>query len=245
MSLSVNVTDLATRIATEVKSLRTLINGNQLDLSALNTTAKSNLVAALNETLAVAQAGGGGGVTEGYVDDAIAAAVADLVNNAPEALDTLGELADALGDDPNFATTITNLIGTKADDSGVVKLTGAQTVAGVKTFSDAPVVPDGAFAIAKIIGLQAALDGKANATHTHAAADVTSGTFAPARLPAASETAIGAVERATVAEVAAGTDSTRYVSPAGLNSVTDLLVTAAEVGDTDADFVATFEAGLV
>ncbi|MFY9173885.1 MAG: hypothetical protein WAO24_00850, partial [Peptococcia bacterium] len=38
---------------------------------------------------------------------------AELVNGAPAALDTLQELAQALGDDPNFATTITNLIGTK------------------------------------------------------------------------------------------------------------------------------------
>ena len=37
-------------------------------------------------------------------------AVADLVNSAPAALDTLNELAEALGDDANFATTVTNNI---------------------------------------------------------------------------------------------------------------------------------------
>lgn len=31
-----------------------------------------------------------------------------LINSAPEALDTLKELADALNSDPNFATTVTN-----------------------------------------------------------------------------------------------------------------------------------------
>lgn len=36
----------------------------------------------------------------------------------PEALDTLKELATALGNDPNFATTIMNLIATKLDKSG-------------------------------------------------------------------------------------------------------------------------------
>lgn len=36
-----------------------------------------------------------------------------LVNGSTESLDTLKELADALGNDPNFATTITNLIGKK------------------------------------------------------------------------------------------------------------------------------------
>jgi hypothetical protein len=41
------------------------------------------------------------------------AAIANLVNSSPAVLDTLGELAAALGNDPNFATTTTNLIGTK------------------------------------------------------------------------------------------------------------------------------------
>lgn len=45
------------------------------------------------------------------------------------------------------------------------------------------------------------------------------GTLLPARLPAATESAIGAVERATNAEVLAGTDTTRYISPAGMKSV--------------------------
>lgn len=40
-------------------------------------------------------------------------AVSDLVNSAPEALDTLSELSAALGDDPNFATTIATQIGEK------------------------------------------------------------------------------------------------------------------------------------
>lgn len=39
--------------------------------------------------------------------------VSNLVNGAPTALDTLQELASALGNDPNFATTILNKIGEK------------------------------------------------------------------------------------------------------------------------------------
>lgn len=46
-----------------------------------------------------------------YVDTKIA----NLVNSAPNTLDTLKELADALGDDPNFATTIANNLGNKVD----------------------------------------------------------------------------------------------------------------------------------
>jgi hypothetical protein len=44
--------------------------------------------------------------------------IANLVSGSPAALDTLDELARALGDDPNFATTITNLIGTKETPIG-------------------------------------------------------------------------------------------------------------------------------
>ena len=40
--------------------------------------------------------------------------VANLVNSAPGALDTLDELAQALGDDASFATTVTTSIGLKA-----------------------------------------------------------------------------------------------------------------------------------
>ena len=49
--------------------------------------------------------------TETYVDGK----VASMVDSAPETLNTLNELAAALGDDPNFATTIANQIGNKVD----------------------------------------------------------------------------------------------------------------------------------
>lgn len=95
--------------------------------------------------------------TQSYVSTAIT----NLVNSAPSTLDTLNELATALGNDPNFATTIATSIGTKqaqlngtgfvkitgttvsydnstyALDSVVVKLTGSQTISGVKTFTGA------------------------------------------------------------------------------------------------------------
>lgn len=48
--------------------------------------------------------------TETYVDNKVSA----LVNSAPEALNTLNELAAALGNDENFANTIMELIGQKA-----------------------------------------------------------------------------------------------------------------------------------
>lgn len=57
--------------------------------------------------------------TETYVDTA----VSDLVNSAPATLDTLNELATALGNDPNFATTVATNIGSKvsADSANYIK----------------------------------------------------------------------------------------------------------------------------
>lgn len=52
--------------------------------------------------------------TKNYVDTS----VADLVDSAPGTLDTLNELAEALNDDPDFSTTITNSIATKLSLSG-------------------------------------------------------------------------------------------------------------------------------
>ena len=46
-----------------------------------------------------------------YVDKAIE----QILNGSPEALDTLKELADALGNDPNFAATVTKQLGQKVD----------------------------------------------------------------------------------------------------------------------------------
>jgi hypothetical protein len=58
--------------------------------------------------------------TKAYVDTQ----VSSLVDSAPGTLDTLNELAAALGDDPNFATTVTNSIATKLSLSGGT-MTGA------------------------------------------------------------------------------------------------------------------------
>jgi hypothetical protein len=74
------------------------------------------------------------GVDTSYVDTQLAA----LVDSAPSTLDTLNELAAALGDDENFSTTVTNSLAAKADSSTVTaslaeKVDLAQTVADKAT----------------------------------------------------------------------------------------------------------------
>ena len=71
-------------------------------------------------------------LTEGtnlyYTDARADARAALLVDSAPSTLNTLNELAAALGDDPNFATTVTNSIGLKAPIA-------SPTFTGVPSFS--------------------------------------------------------------------------------------------------------------
>lgn len=63
--------------------------------------------------------GGGGGVDVDAVGEIVDQKIAELVDTAPEALDTLNELATALGDDPNFATTMATELGKKANAADV------------------------------------------------------------------------------------------------------------------------------
>lgn len=245
MTLSSNVQNLATRVATESKSLRTLINGNQANNNALLTSHKATLVGAINE-LVGAVGGSGASIDDASVSTMTAYsssktvsivndAVAAIVEAAPESLDTLNELAAALGDDANFAANITALIAGKANAGDVVTLSGNQTIGGTKTFSAAPQVPDASFTMAKVSGLATELSGKSAVNHTHVAS----------QLPTASDTASGVVELATPTETTTGTDTTRSVTPAGLKSVTDTLAKNVDVGDPNTNFVTTFESGLI
>ena len=62
----------------------------------------------------------------------VTTALANMVDSAPSTLNTLNELAAALGDDANFSTTVTNSIATKAplaspDFTGQVQVTNSAT----------------------------------------------------------------------------------------------------------------------
>ena len=61
--------------------------------------------------------------------------VANLVNNAPAMLDTLKELADAIADNPNYASDVANLVSTKADTT-YVDSQDAATLNSAKSYTD-------------------------------------------------------------------------------------------------------------
>ena len=107
-------------------------------------------------------------------------AISNLVDTAPSTLDTLNELAAALGDDPNFATTVSSQIGTAQSTADTAlananaalakdpTLTLAGDASGSATFTNlgnatlTVTVADDSHnhTIANIDGLQTALDGK-------------------------------------------------------------------------------------
>lgn len=77
-----------------------------------------------------------------YVQNQVSSAVASLVGSSPESLNTIQELATALQNTPEIITNLTTMIGTKANNSEVVKLVGNQDISGNINFTTAVKVRD-------------------------------------------------------------------------------------------------------
>lgn len=142
MSFETRVAALATAIGADIKTL----TQNQGTLSSLSTTAKSNLVAAINEIFTLAsnsQAAAGAqildtagdGVTDktwsaNKIFDELTAAIAalrtELTSGAAAALDTFAELAAALNNDPSFATNVATSLANRVRFDSVQTLTAPQ-----------------------------------------------------------------------------------------------------------------------
>ena len=107
LSTPVNATDATTKTyvdAADALKLN-LAGGNMSGDIAMGDNKVTGLAAPTNNADAA---------TKLYVDTSIA----DLIDSAPGTLDTLNELAAALGNDPDFATTVTNEIATKLPLAG-------------------------------------------------------------------------------------------------------------------------------
>ena len=90
--------------------------------------------------------------TTAYADTA----VANIVDSSPAALNTLNELAAALGDDENFSTTVTNSIATKAPLANPV-LTGTPSAPTATTGTNTTQIATTAFVKQEIDALKALL----------------------------------------------------------------------------------------
>ncbi len=190
MSLSSNNQDFATTVAGALKATRVLLNGNVADLSALDTTAKGSLLAAINEVFSIANAAANSGgavindaaasTSETYSSDKIVALIAALIldsataagttwsssqittyvadqlstllGGAPAALDTLKLLADSIGDDANYAASVTAALANKIDLASAQTYTSAQIAQG-----QANLVAIGMATAASVSALQTAI----------------------------------------------------------------------------------------
>ena len=101
----------------------TAINNTQAWRQVWDSDNLTNLNQLTNGPAYITTAALSGYATQTYVNTAIS----NLIDTAPSTLDTLNELAAALGDDPNFATSITTSIGNKVSKSGDT-MTGALTI---------------------------------------------------------------------------------------------------------------------
>ena len=66
------------------------------------------------------------GLTQGLTEQEVRAIVAEVVDTAPEALDTLKELATAINNDPDYATTVTTALAGKLDKTDIRAMTQAE-----------------------------------------------------------------------------------------------------------------------
>ena len=190
--------------------------------------------------------------TKGYVDTA----VANLVASAPAALDTLNELAAAIGNDASFSTTITNSIATKlpkaggtmtgAIDMGSSKITSlgtptASTDAVTKGYIDTLYGSTVAAATSATSAAASATAAATSATSAAASATAaaTSATSAAVSATAAVTSANSASASATTASNSAATAQTSATSAAASQSAASASQTAAATSATSAAASAT------
>ena len=94
----------------------------------------------------------GYGITDAASVSYVDTEIANLINSAPGALDTLDELAAALGDDANFSTTVTNNLALKAPLADPA-LTGTPTAPTATSGTNTTQIATTAFVQAAISGL--------------------------------------------------------------------------------------------
>jgi hypothetical protein len=98
-----------------ISASSTILVNNYLRIDTASATYATIESPELTGTPLAPTAASGTNTTQIATTQFVRSEVAALVDSAPSTLDTLNELASALGDDPNFATTVTNSLSTKLD----------------------------------------------------------------------------------------------------------------------------------
>ena len=110
LSARLDVLEADPTTATAVAAVQADVDQNEADADAAIALKADIASPTFTGTPAAPTAGAGTNTTQLATTAFVTAAVAAVIDSAPGALDTLNELAAALGDDANFATTITNSI---------------------------------------------------------------------------------------------------------------------------------------
>ena len=188
-------------------------------------------------------AGAGTNTTQLATTAFVATAVANVIDSAPGALDTLNELAAALGDDANFSTTITNSIAAVQSDVDQNELDADNAIAlkldasAVSAFG-LTLVDDADAATARTtLGL-----GTAATTASTDYATAAQGATADAALPASDVSAFGATliddadaaaARTTLGLGSAATTASTDYATAAQGALADTAVQPAAISNID------------
>ena len=111
--------------ALELQGLRDIEEVQKINVWKIEKEA-ARLAALLADLLALGVGGIGGSVTQTDIDETVNTAIASLVSTAPSTLNTLVELAAALNNDANFATTMTNALAVRLRFDAAQSLTSSQ-----------------------------------------------------------------------------------------------------------------------
>jgi hypothetical protein len=125
----------AEAVGIDIHDLRADINAaiaKTGDLTTLTTTAKNSIVAALNELKTGLTAVSSSAVDSAYVDQKVAEAITGLEDNAPEVLNTIGEISTALKNDPEIVNTILAALAKRVRVDAVQSFTVAEMDQGCK-----------------------------------------------------------------------------------------------------------------
>ena len=168
-------------LETKVEAVQTDVDGNESDADtaiALRATINSPT---FTGTPAAPTASAGTNTTQLATTAFVTTAVANTIESAPGALDTLNELAAALNDDANFSTTVTNLINANETHiDNAVTLTGvAKDVTNLGTFTGSTITDNQTVKAAlqlletKVEAVQTDVDGNESDADTAIAANET------------------------------------------------------------------------
>jgi hypothetical protein len=200
------------------------LSGTLEDYIPLNQKSVAGGVAALDSAGKVPDSQIPAGIArDSEVSLAIAAAINNLVDGAPGALDTLNELAAAISDDANYATTLTSALATKAN---LTDVTAAILTASTAAAADATTKANAAQAAA-ITAAATDATTKANAAQSAAIAAAAIDTLTKSNAAQAAAITAAATDATTkanaaqlAAEITAAADATTKANSAYATAIT-------------------------